>query len=80
MSQTGKEPKTHHGVQTEFARLARQDVRIGRELVAFLSRSYSLKTIADYDDGEPATLAEAEASLDRAEEFLAVIVACLSDP
>ena len=80
VSKTGREPKTHHGTQTEFARLAREDPRIGRELVSFLSRSYDLKTIADYEDGQPTTLVEAEASLDQAQALVTVIVGCLNNP
>ncbi len=43
--------KTHHGVQSEFHRLAHDDPAIGAELPAFLSAAYRLKTVADYDVG-----------------------------
>jgi len=75
---TGGEPKTHHGAQTEFARLARMEAGMDHAFVAFLSQSYRLKSIADYDDGDPVTAAEAQASLDRAAGMVAVIAAIAS--
>src|SRR5208283_4456836 len=39
--------KTHKGVQGEFGRLVNDDPRFDPELRAFLSRTYTLKTIAD---------------------------------
>ena len=47
----GKVVKTHHGVQTEFLRLTKDEESVDRELRAFLSRAYNLKAIADYDTG-----------------------------
>ena len=47
----GKVFKTHNGVQTEFLRLTKDDPRIDGELRLFLSRSYNLKAIADYETG-----------------------------
>jgi uncharacterized protein (UPF0332 family) len=37
---TGKVAKTHRGVRSEFARLARAEPRIGRDLVTFLGTAY----------------------------------------
>ncbi|MFI5022300.1 MAG: HEPN domain-containing protein [Alphaproteobacteria bacterium] len=45
---TGKAAKTHSGVRTEFARLAKADTRIDKSLPAFLGKAYELKSIADY--------------------------------
>jgi uncharacterized protein (UPF0332 family) len=45
---TGKAAKTHSGVRTEFARLAKIDARVDKELPAFLGKAYELKSIADY--------------------------------
>jgi uncharacterized protein (UPF0332 family) len=43
--------KTHSGVRSEFARLAKDDPRIDRTYSAFLAQAYSLKSIADYAIG-----------------------------
>jgi uncharacterized protein (UPF0332 family) len=48
---TGKAPKTHSGVHTEFLRLTRDDRRVVPDLRVFLSQSYNLKSIADYETG-----------------------------
>ena len=53
--QTGKVAKTHRGVRAEFARLARNEPRIGRDLTTFLGTAYQFKTIADYAVGYTAT-------------------------
>jgi uncharacterized protein (UPF0332 family) len=47
----GRTPKTHNGVQTEFLRLTKDDPRLDPKLRAFLSTTYNLKTIADYEAG-----------------------------
>lgn len=47
----GRTPKTHSGVQAEFALLARDEATIDRDLRAFLGRAYNLKAIADYETG-----------------------------
>ena len=47
----GKVLKTHKGVQTEFYRLTKDDVRLAPNLRAFLSQAYNLKAIADYEEG-----------------------------
>ncbi len=44
--QTGKVAKTHRGVRSEFARLARAEPRIGRDLVTFFGAAYQFKTRA----------------------------------
>ncbi len=43
--------KTHNGVQTEFLRLTKNDASVDPELRNFLSRTYNLKAIADYETG-----------------------------
>lgn len=47
----GKIFKTHHGVQAEFLRLTKGDPKFDEGLRAFLSRSYNLKAVADYETG-----------------------------
>ncbi len=48
---TGKTPKTHSGVHKEFLRLTKDDQRLAPDLRIFLSQSYNLKAIADYETG-----------------------------
>src|SRR5215469_11409598 len=45
---TGKDAKTHKGVHAQFARLTRNEPRLGPELRQFLPQSYDMKSIADY--------------------------------
>lgn len=47
----GRIMKTHNGVQAEFLRLTKDDIRIDSDLRLFLSRAYNLKAIADYETG-----------------------------
>jgi uncharacterized protein (UPF0332 family) len=47
----GRVLKTHHGVQSEFLRITQNEPRLGEELRGFLSRTYNLKAIADYETG-----------------------------
>ncbi|MGJ0504993.1 MAG: HEPN domain-containing protein [Methylocystis sp.] len=39
---TGKAAKSHNGVRSEFARLAREEPRIDRRFVAFLARARTI--------------------------------------
>ena len=48
---TGKDAKTHRGVHSQFARLTRNEARLGRELRQFLAQAYDIKSIADYGFG-----------------------------
>jgi uncharacterized protein (UPF0332 family) len=45
---TGRIAKTHRGLGTEFARLARTEPRINAEFVRFLANAYEIKSVADY--------------------------------
>ncbi len=74
--QTGKAAKTHRGVRSEFARLAKAEPRIGRDLVTFLGTAYQFKARADYAIGStaaPITAAEADAAMAMATRFIDVI-------
>ena len=71
----GKMLKTHNGVQTEFLRLTRDDAGLDSDVRAFLSRTYNLKSIADYETGP-----DAGVSLLRAAQAVVdgrVFVACI---
>jgi uncharacterized protein (UPF0332 family) len=58
----GRSPKTHNGVQTEFARLTKDNPDIDREIRAFLSKTYNLKAIADYETGPDSKVTHQQAA------------------
>lgn len=58
----GHAAKTHHGVHSEFTRLMRHRAELDQELRGFLSRSYNMKAVADYETGEAASVGNAEAA------------------
>lgn len=73
---TGKSPKTHSGVRSEFSRLAQNELVIDRETVRFLTTAYRYKEVADYvldTDVKAMTQAEAEAAVARASSFVTSI-------
>lgn len=70
---TGKSPKTHSGVRSEFSKLAQNEPVIERETVRFLTTAYRYKEVADYfldTDVKAITQAEAEAAVARASSFV----------
>ncbi|WP_407659893.1 HEPN domain-containing protein [Methylocystis suflitae] len=73
---TGKAAKSHNGVRSEFARLAKEDPRIDRSFAAFLARAYNLKAMADYAIGDDVGVSLSEAG--QAIESAARFVACVS--
>jgi len=77
VQQTGKEPKTHSGTRSEFARLARDDHRLDRAFTTFLSRGFVLKVAADYDHEEPLAVAETGQLIDEAARMVDAIAAIL---
>ena len=77
---TGKVAPTHKGVRIEFARLARREPRIDRELTRFLATAYQLKATADYGIGPTAaqiTADEAAAAITTASRFIDTITQVL---
>ena len=77
---TGQLRKRHSTVQSEFARLVRDDPRIDMELRAFLPRAYILKAIADYQTGpgSQVTVEQAQEAIKIAEPFIDVITGLLA--
>jgi uncharacterized protein (UPF0332 family) len=69
---TGKVAKTHRGVRVEFARLTKDDPRLSQEIGGFLAQSYLYKELSDYGTGpgETITVADAEAAIASAEDFV----------
>ena len=51
LTRTGRIAKTHKGVRSEFARLAKNDPDINACLLPFLGQAYEYKTISDYEVG-----------------------------
>jgi uncharacterized protein (UPF0332 family) len=68
---TGRVPKTHGGVQAEFARLTRDDASLAPEVRRFLSRGYEFKAAADYstDEEPPVPESVAREAVDLAQRF-----------
>lgn len=52
----GRAAKTHRGVHTQFFKLTEGDARFDRLLQKFLSTTYALKAVADYEVGPSATV------------------------
>jgi uncharacterized protein (UPF0332 family) len=76
----GKVFKTHKGVHTEFQRLTRDDKQLDPDLRTFLSRSYDLKSIADYETGPGSTVSAERAAeaVETAEKFVAYFAATIN--
>jgi uncharacterized protein (UPF0332 family) len=78
-ARTGKVARTHHGVYVQFSKLAAGEPQIEPELQRFLSQSYNLKAVADYELG-PSTgvpLARAAAAIETAQRFIDRITALI---
>jgi uncharacterized protein (UPF0332 family) len=78
---TGKTVKTHRGLRSEFGRLARSELRIGREFLTFLVEAYEFKSIADYAIGAaacPISEADAASAIDTATWFVECIAGLLA--
>lgn len=78
---TGKIAKTHSGVRSQFARLAKDEPGVDQAFSAFLGRAYKFKSIADYMVGRDVgvTIAEAEHAIDiagRCIDCIASLVVC----
>jgi uncharacterized protein (UPF0332 family) len=77
---TGKAFKSHRGAQKEFLRLTKDDPRFTVEQRIFLSQTYNLKAIADYETGPgvEVSAARAERAVDAAKQFVSHIAGLLS--
>jgi uncharacterized protein (UPF0332 family) len=72
VERTGEDAKTHKGVHTQFARLTRNESRLGRELREFRVQAYDIKSVADYGIGPDTDvpLERAAPAIDTAEQFV----------
>jgi uncharacterized protein (UPF0332 family) len=73
---TGKVVKSHGGMRTMFALVAKDDPRIDRALASMLGRAYKFKEVADYAVGAQGvvTVAEARDVIDIAQRFVDTII------
>ncbi len=71
--------KTHGGLQSEFAKLIKDDPRFGVEDRGFLGRAYNLKASADYITGPDATVTveQAKDAIQQATGFVATVTSIL---
>jgi uncharacterized protein (UPF0332 family) len=78
---TSRVAKTHKGVRTVFARLAKDDPRIDRSMVEFLGRGYDLKSRADYGVGSEAYIdfTSAKTAIEAAGSFVETIAVLLGN-
>lgn len=76
---TGKVVKSHSGMRTVFAGVAKGDPRVDRTLAAHLGRAYKFKEVADYGVGSQAVVTEKEAQdvIDIAQRFVGTIARLL---
>ncbi|MDR3516019.1 MAG: HEPN domain-containing protein [Azospirillaceae bacterium] len=77
---TGKIAKTHEGVNGQFNLLTKGNPRVDSELRRFLSKAYSLKSVADYETGPGSIgpLDRVEAAIATAIRFVDCVAALLS--
>lgn len=62
LARTNKVAKTHSGVRSQFARVAKDDPKIERRLASFLAQAYKLKVVADYAVGLDIGVSASEAA------------------
>jgi uncharacterized protein (UPF0332 family) len=81
VSRTRKIAKTHAGVRSEFARLAKDESTFERDLASFLARAYNLKTVADYAVGADVAVSASEAAdaIEGAARFVDAITRAVSE-
>jgi uncharacterized protein (UPF0332 family) len=72
---TQKVFKSHKGVQTEFLRLTKDDPRFAADQRVFLSQTYNLKAIADYETGPGSEISAERAAraVDAGKQFVELI-------
>jgi uncharacterized protein (UPF0332 family) len=76
---TQKVFKSHKGVQTEFLRLTKNDPRFTADQRIFLSQTYNLKAIADYETGPGSEVSaeRAKRAVDAGKQFVEHIAGLL---
>ena len=79
LAHSGRVAKSHSGLRSSFARLARDEPRLDRTFTRFLARAYKFKEIADYGVGPQAvvTMTDAQEMIDIAARFIGRIAEIL---
>jgi uncharacterized protein (UPF0332 family) len=78
---TGSGAKTHRGLRSEFARLARTEPRIDPGFLRFLANAYEVKSVADYDtEPENVSAATAQAAIEGAARMIEAMAEVLGAP
>lgn len=79
---SGRTVKTHKGVHKEFQRLTKNDANFPSALRGFLSHTYNLKAIADYQTGPGIEVSTEQATraLEEAKLFVGHVTHLLSEP
>jgi uncharacterized protein (UPF0332 family) len=72
LARTGRIAKSHSGLRTVFARLAKDEPRIERQFTRLLARGYAFKEVADYAVGRQVvvTIAAAREMIETAAQFV----------
>ncbi len=72
--------KTHNGVQSEFLRLTKDDPRFNSDQRVFLSQTYNLKAVADYETGPGSEVSaeRAAGALEAGNQFVSHIAELLA--
>jgi uncharacterized protein (UPF0332 family) len=78
----GRAAKSHKGAQSQFCQLALQEPRITKDMRSLLSRTYQLKSIADYEIGPGSDVAPetATSAVQEARQFVDRIAGLLQNP
>ena len=78
---SGKVLKTHRGVQSEFLRLTKDEPHFDSAIRGFLSRSYNIKAIADYEVGPASALGpeRAAGAVHESRRFIAKVAGLLPE-
>ena len=76
---TGRAVKSHSGMRTMFAQVAKADPRVDRKLTSLLGRAYKFKEMADYGVGSQSvvTVKEAQEVIAIAQHFVDTVVQLL---
>jgi uncharacterized protein (UPF0332 family) len=75
---TGNFAKTHRGLRSEFARLARAEPRLDPAFSRFLANAYEVKSVADYGtEPESVSTEAAKEVIDTAERMIDAIASVL---
>jgi uncharacterized protein (UPF0332 family) len=76
---TGRAVKSHSGMRTMFAQVAKADPRVDRKLASLLGRAYKYKETADYGVGSQSvvTVKEAQDVIAIAQRFVDTIAQLL---